>query len=71
MHRWAQISEGVQALHERDSPLTENLESSRWLRDYAEALALWDRGEAIPSELERRIRSLPKDVADALISGGR
>jgi ppGpp synthetase/RelA/SpoT-type nucleotidyltranferase len=71
MHRWAQLSEGVQALHERDKPLPNNLEIARWLRDYAEALAHRDKGEMIPIELERRIRTLPTEVADALISKGR
>jgi ppGpp synthetase/RelA/SpoT-type nucleotidyltranferase len=71
MHRWAQLSEGVQALHERDQPLPDNLEIARWLRDYAEALAHRDKGEMIPFELERRIRTLPMEVADALVSRGR
>ena len=71
MHRWAQLSEGMQDLHERDQPLPENLEIARWLRDYAEALAHRDKGETIPLTLERRVRTMPTQVADALISKGR
>jgi len=71
MHRWAQLSEGLQALHERDQPLPDNLEIARWLRDYAEALAHRDKGETNPLTLKRRIRNMPTQVADALISKGR
>jgi len=70
MHRWAQLSEVVQTLHERDQPLPDNVEIARWLWDYAQGLAHRDKGETIPLELERRIRSLPIEVVDALISRG-
>lgn len=71
MHRWAQLSEGVQSLNERENPQPGSLEIHRWLRDYGEALAYRDRSETIPVELRDRVRDLPMEVAEALMSGGR
>ena len=71
MHRWAQISEGVQSIETRESSTQAAGDVGEWLRRYGEALAFRDRGEILPKELENKVGNAPVAVMDALMSEGR
>ena len=71
MHRWAQISEAVQAIELRERPDLTDGDVAEWLREYSQVLAYRDRGETLSPELEARVRAVPDGVLYALIGEGR
>ena len=66
MHRWAQISEGIQPIEDRERAATIGDAVAVWLHDLGEALAFEDRGETIPSDVRARVQEAPLDVVEAL-----
>ena len=66
MHKWAQLSEGVQSIEVRETAAGSGDPTARWLRDLGEVLALHDRGETILEEVQSRVASAPLDLVQTL-----
>ena len=66
MHRWAQLSEGIQGIETREQAVRGREPIAVWLRDLGDALAFQDRGETIPKDLQARVDAAPIDVVQAL-----
>ena len=66
MHKWAQLSEGVQSIEVRESSAGSGDPPATWLRDLGEVLAIEDRGETISEDLQSRVASAPLDLVQTL-----